>query len=278
MNQVLPSLKAVLKKYDLVPKKNLGQNFLLDDSINLKIIKAAGKISQENILEIGPGPGGLTRAILGENPESLIVIEQDSRCIKALEELQQCYSQLVIKNEDALSTKEEDFLKPKTKIIANLPYNIATVLLLKWLAKVELWQSLTLMFQKEVAERITATPGTKDYGRLSVITQMLCDTELHFDLAPELFYPQPKVTSSLISLYPKATIPEAKIIQSVQHIAKILFNHRRKMLRVTLKQIHPDVKALLHGTDIELTQRPEELLVNQFVQIAINFKGLNVSS
>lgn len=270
MNQ-LPSLRSVIKKFDLNPKKNLGQNFLLDQNITDKIVAASGLKPQDDILEIGPGPGGLTRSILAKNPNKLTVIEQDSRCIAALEELKLNYSQLTIINDDAIAIKEESLVTKKTKIIANLPYNIGTLLLCKWLGNINLWQDFTLMFQKEVANRITATPKTKNYGRLSVICQLLCDTEVHFDLDPEAFYPPPKVTSSVISLYPKQEQPSAKIIHVVEFICKALFNQRRKMLRVTMKQVHQDLDSLISGTDIALTQRPEELSIYQFVLLAENY-------
>lgn len=270
----LPSLKSVIKKFDLAPKKNLGQNFLLDQNITDKIVRSARILSDQQVLEIGPGPGGLTRSILAINPEKLTVIEQDSRCIAALEELKQAYPKLDIVNADAMKVKERELVPQSTKIIANLPYNIGTALLVKWLEDIKYWQGFTLMFQKEVAERIMARPSTKDYGRLSVISQLLCDVEHHFNLAPEAFYPPPKVTSSVISLYPKAIQVPDNISHAVQFISKALFNQRRKMLRVTMKQVHPDLNGLIDKTDISLTQRPEELSVEQFVQIAKNYNEL----
>ncbi len=273
----LQPLRAVINKFGLSPKKNLGQNFLLDQNITDKIVRVANLKAGQNVLEIGPGPGGLTRSILAINPNKLTVIEQDSRCIEALEELKEIYPQLVIINDDAVKIEEAKLVTPKTKIIANLPYNIGTLLLCKWLENVSFWQDFTLMFQKEVAERIVAAPGCKDYGRLSVICQLLCDTEMHFNLAPEAFYPPPKVTSSVISLYPKPEQAPANIIHAVQFICKALFNQRRKMLRVTMKQVHPDLNGLIYGTDIALTQRPEELSVAQFVQLAQNYHQLITS-
>ncbi len=270
----LPSLKSVIDKFDLSPKKNLGQNFLLDQNITDKIVRAACLKSGDEVLEVGPGPGGLTRSILASNPSKLTVIEQDSRCIAALEELQALYPQLIIINDDALKIKEETLVAAKTKIIANLPYNIGTALLIKWLDNISFYSSLTLMFQKEVAQRIVASPRTKDYGRLSVIAQLLCDVELHFDLKPELFFPPPKVTSTVVSFYPKSILPAADIIKAVEQVSKILFNQRRKMLRSTLKQVHPDLDGLISGSNISLTQRPEELSIAEFVLIAKNYIAL----
>ena len=268
----LPSLRSIIHKYELFPKKNLGQNFLLDSAITDKIVKVAQLKAGQNILEIGPGPGGLTRSILKMNPAELIVIEQDERFLGAMQELQQIYPQLVILNDDALAINEKEIISSKSKIIANLPYNIGTALLCKWLENLNLWQDFTLMLQNEVAERIIAKPKTKDYGRLSVICQLLCHCEIHFTLAPEAFYPPPKVTSAVVSLYPKDIQPSADIIRSVQFIAKILFNQRRKMLRSTLKAVHADINSLVYQTDIELTQRPEELSIEQFVQLAQNYR------
>jgi 16S rRNA (adenine1518-N6/adenine1519-N6)-dimethyltransferase len=266
----LPPLKSVIDKFGLNPKKNLGQNFILDQNITDKIVRASGIKPGDEVLEIGPGPGGLTRSILAVNPLKLTVIEQDSRCIAALEELQDLYQQLNIVNADALAINEETLVNKNCKVIANLPYNIGTALLIKWLGNVSFYSSFTLMFQKEVAMRIVAEPRSKDYGRLSVIAQLLCDIDLHFDLKPEVFFPSPKVTSSVISLYPKKILPPIEVIKSVQSIAKTLFNQRRKMLRSTLKQVHPDLDGLIFNSNISLTQRPEELSIAEFVKLAEN--------
>ncbi len=270
----LPLLKTVINRFGLAPKKNLGQNFILDQSITDRIVKASGLIKGQDVLEIGPGPGGLTRSILAANPHKLIVIEQDERCIEALKELQLSYAQLEIISGDALHINIADLDLNKPKIIANLPYNIGTALLIKWLENISVWDSLTLMFQREVAQRIVAAPGGKDYGRLSVIAQLLCNVEMHFELGPEAFFPPPKVTSAVISLYPKLNQPNKELLNIVEKICKILFNQRRKMLRSTLKQLHPDIDSLITQTDIELTQRPEELSIEQFVSLAENYKKL----
>jgi 16S rRNA (adenine1518-N6/adenine1519-N6)-dimethyltransferase len=267
----LPPLKSVIDKFGLNPKKNLGQNFILDQNITDKIVKASGIKAGDEVLEIGPGPGGLTRSVLAANPAKLTVIEQDKRCIAALEELKLLYPQLTIIHGDALEVKENDLISSNCKLIANLPYNIGTALLLKWLDNVDYYSSFTLMFQKEVAMRIIAKPQSKAYGRLSVVAQLLCNIDLHFDLNPEIFYPPPKVISSVISLFPKPTRPSNKIIKAVQLICKIVFNQRRKMLRSTLKQVHPDIEGLINQTEISLTQRPEELSIDKFVKLAENY-------
>jgi 16S rRNA (adenine1518-N6/adenine1519-N6)-dimethyltransferase len=270
----LPLLKNVINRFGLAPKKNLGQNFILDQSITDRIVKASGLRAGQDVLEIGPGPGGLTRSILAANPAKLIVIEQDERCIAALEELKQRYPQLEIISGDAMQIDNTALGLNKPKIIANLPYNIGTALLFKWFENITIWNSLTLMFQKEVAQRIVAAPGGKDYGRLSVIAQLLCDVEMHFELGPEAFFPPPKVTSAVISLYPKEVQLAPLLLKTIESVCKALFAQRRKMLRSTLKQLHPNIDALIANTDIALTQRPEELSIEQFVQIAENLLSI----
>ena len=274
--QELPSLKSVIQKFNLTPKKNLGQNFLLNSAITDRIVDASLISSNDEVLEIGPGPGGLTRSILKKHPKKLIVIEQDSRCIAALKELNLIYPQLEIINDDALKIDYSQLGLNNPKIIANLPYNIGTALLLKWLETPTLWSSLTLMFQREVAERIAALPKCKDYGRLSVISQIICNIEKHFELEPKEFFPPPKVTSTVISIYPKQNQLDIKIIKNVEMICKILFNQRRKMLRSTLSQVSNNIQMLLENTGIELSQRPEEISVEQFVMLAKNYKVLNI--
>lgn len=270
MNIELEPLKKIIDRYGLNPKKNLGQNFILDQNITDKIVRSADVREGDLILEIGPGPGGLTRSILASNPKKLLVVEQDKRCIEALKELQVIYPNLEIINDDALKIIEQDIIPKNAKIIANLPYNIGTVLLFKWLENIDYFSSLTLMFQKEVAERIIAKPKTKDYGRISVMAQLLCEVDHHFDLKPDVFFPPPKVTSSLISLYPKKNKPSSDIIAKVEKIVKITFNQRRKMLRATLKQLVDDPEIIISNTGVKLTQRPEELVISDFVQLAIN--------
>lgn len=270
----LPSLRSVVDKYGLNPKKSLGQNFLFDQNITDKIVRVSGVGPDDEVFEIGPGPGGLTRSILATKPLKLTVVEQDFRCIAALSELKPIYPNLHIINGDALKINEGELITKKAKMIANLPYNIGTILLMKWFENLSVWSSFTLMFQKEVAERIVAIPGSKAYGRLSIISQLLCDVDKHFYLNPEVFFPAPKVTSTVISLYPKQNIPSNEVIKTIKMIAKHLFNQRRKMLRSSLKNVHTDLEGLIFGTKISLSQRPEELSIVDFIMIAENYLSL----
>lgn len=267
----LTDLKNLINKYGLNPKKNLGQNFILDPNITDNIVKVSGLKLNEDVVEIGPGPGGLTRSILAKNPRKFIAIEQDERCVKALLELKEHYPQLEVINADALNFDFSSLDLSAPRIIANLPYNIATALLIKWLDTPEMFSSLTLMFQKEVAERIVAKPGCRDYGRLSVLAQLICDVEWNFELKPEVFFPPPKVTSAVISLTPKIKQLDKELIRKVEFICKILFNQRRKMLRSTMKQLHKDVEKLVKNTGISLESRAENITIEQFVMLANNF-------
>lgn len=261
-------LKSVINKFNLSPKKNLGQNFILDPAITDNIVKVSGLKPGEDVIEVGPGPGGLTRSILNLNPRKLVVIEQDERCVNALKELKKLYPSLEIINADALEFDYQSLNLERPRIIANLPYNIATQLLINWLDTPELFKSLTLMFQKEVAERIAAKPSCKDYGRLSVLAQLICDVDYHFELEPEIFYPPPKVTSAVISLIPKEFQLERELIKKTEMICKTLFNQRRKMLKSSMKLLNTDVNQLIEGTDISLDARPENLTIGQFCALA----------
>jgi 16S rRNA (adenine1518-N6/adenine1519-N6)-dimethyltransferase len=266
---MLPPLRQVVHDFAISPTKSLGQNFLFDLNLTAKIARSAGDLTGTYVLEIGPGPGGLTRSLLDSGAKKLIVIERDHRCIGALEQIAAHYGdRLQIINGDALQIKEEEILPEKAKIVANLPYNIATILLIKWLDKLELFTSLTLMFQKEVADRIKASPGNKDYGRLSVITQNYCQVEHQLDINPSSFVPPPKVVSSVINIVPR---PQPLINcdkKILEQICKITFNQRRKILRSSLKQLVKDPEALVEGSSISLLARPEELTVIQFGELA----------
>lgn len=273
----LPSLKETISQYSISAKKKLGQNFILDLDLTDKISRLGGSIKDELVIEIGPGIGSLTRMLLA-NGAYVIAVEKDRNCIDALRNLKNISGdRLNIIEGDALYIDEEKILlqhkfHPPVKIIANLPYNIATELLLKWLKKPELFKSLTLMFQKEVAERINARPSTKDYGRLSIISQWLCEVSHNFDISPSVFFPPPKVESSVITLTPRKS-PLYKANRDVlEKLCKAAFGQRRKMLRASLRQITDNPHTLLNAACIEETKRPEELTIEQFCTLARAFE------
>lgn len=266
----LPPLRDVLARFDLSPKKSLGQNFLLDLNLTSRIARAAGRLEGAHILEVGPGPGGLTRAILKQNPASLTVIERDERCLAALKQVEARYpGKLHIIAGDALQDQPHPDPQLKTRIIANLPYNIATPLLTGWL-EAEPWPpfyaSLTLMFQKEVAERIVAAPGSRSYGRLAVLAQWRCTAELLFDVSPQAFTPPPKVTSSVVHLEPRPQ-PLPCRLASLSKVTAAAFGQRRKMLRQSLKPLGI-TSRIFDETGIPPTERAEQIPVGGFVALA----------
>ncbi|MEH6727006.1 MAG: 16S rRNA (adenine(1518)-N(6)/adenine(1519)-N(6))-dimethyltransferase RsmA [Hyphomicrobiales bacterium] len=266
----LPPLREVLVQFDLNPKKSLGQNFLLDLNLTSRIARSAGRLQDANILEIGPGPGGLTRAILKENPASVTVIERDDRCIAALEQVSAHYpGKLHIIAGDALLDQPQMDFGLQTRIIANLPYNIATPLLIGWL-ETEPWPpffaSMTLMFQKEVADRIVAAPGSRTYGRLAVLAQWRCTTEQLFDVPPQAFTPPPKVTSSVVHLEPRAE-PLPCRLKSLTAVTAAAFGQRRKMLRQSLKSVGV-TNQIFEQTGISPMERAEQIPVSGFVALA----------
>jgi len=279
----LPPLRDILQQYGLAAKKNLGQNFLLDLNLTAKIARLAGLRPGETVLEIGPGPGGLTRALLAQGV-NILAIERDERCLPILAEIQRLYpNRLDIIAADALRC---DFAKlaaeahfseaapaDKIKIIANLPYNIGTELLLHWL-QAEPWppfyQSMTLMFQKEVAERITARAGDKAYGRLSVLANWRCETDIVLPLPPQAFTPPPKVASAVVHFVPRAQ-PLPCSAAALAQITQAAFGQRRKMLRQSLKQLNlagETAADFLERHDIDPTRRAETLTVEEFVRLA----------
>lgn len=272
----LPPLRDVIERFDLAPKKSLGQNFLLDLNLTSKIARGAGRLKGAEILEIGPGPGGLTRAILKEEPNNVTVIERDQRCIDALNQVLKAYpGQLTIIEGDALEDQPTFAAGSNIKIIANLPYNIATPLLIGWLES-EVWppfySSMTLMFQKEVAERIAAPVGSKTYGRLAVLAQWRCTTELLFDISPQAFTPPPKVTSSVVHLEPR-TAPLPCSLKALTQVTTAAFGQRRKMLRQSLKSLGATAE-LFEQTGIAPTERAEQIPVEGFVALANAFDVL----
>jgi 16S rRNA (adenine1518-N6/adenine1519-N6)-dimethyltransferase len=273
----LPPLREVIRRHGLTPKKSLGQNFLFDRNLTARIARAAEPLENITVVEIGPGPGGLTRALLALGARRVVAIERDKRAIAALEEIGARYpGQLEIVAGDALRIDPRDQLGPeRARVVANLPYNIATALLIGWLTA-EPWppwyDSLLLMFQREVAERIVATPGSKSYGRLSVLAGWRTEAKLLFDVAPSAFVPPPKVTSSVVRLTPRP-VPLACQSIALQRVTEAAFGQRRKMLRQSLKTLGVDAGALLSEAGIEPTARAEEIPVEGFVALANIFSG-----
>jgi 16S rRNA (adenine1518-N6/adenine1519-N6)-dimethyltransferase len=265
----LPPLREVIARHALDARKSLGQNFLLDINLTRRIARAAGPLDSVDVIEVGAGPGGLTRALLIEGARRVIAIERDRRCIAALEELREAYpARLTIVAGDALEIDAGALGEAPRRIVANLPYNIATPLLVGWLHNIAAFQGLTLMFQKEVAARIVAAPGTKDYGRLSVLTQFLCEAECMFDVAPQAFVPPPKVTSTVVNFRPRAKPVAPCPIADLARVTKAAFGQRRKMLRSSLKTLGGDTAGLLAAARIEPTARAEELTVVEFCTLA----------
>ena len=272
--QRLPSLKETVEKYQLLAKKSLGQNFLLDMNITEKIIRlslaAQGKTDFQNecVYEIGPGPGGLTRAVLAANPAQLTVIEMDERCIQIMNDIKNVVGEkLQIVSGDAL---KYDFTQPSLwpkNIVSNLPYNISVPLLVSWLKNAGQYKSMTLMFQKEVAERITADIGTKDYGRLSVLAQLTCNIKNLFNLSPSCFVPPPKIWSTVLLFRPLEQLPTPDILNKTEKLAAMAFGQRRKMIRQSLKQIS-GIAEICEALDIDITCRAENLTPQQYLQIA----------
>ncbi len=268
----LPPLREVIRRHGLVAKKSLGQNFLLDFNLTARIARAAGDLSGVTVLEIGSGPGGLTRALLTLGAARVIAVERDARAIAALEEIADRYpGRLEIVAADALTFDPRSHLEPgPVRIVANLPYNIASALLVSWVT-LEPWppwyEAAVLMFQREVAERIVAPPGSKTYGRLSVLVQWRCEARILFDVNPSAFVPPPKVTSSLVRLVPRPEPLDCdrKLLEAVTHAA---FGQRRKMLRQSLRSLDVDVSALLSAAGLDPTARAEDISIAGFASLA----------
>ena len=268
----LPPLRQVIARHDLRARKQLGQNFLLDLNLTAKIARQAGDISQCDVLEIGPGPGGLTRGLLAEGARHVLAIEKDARALPALAQIAEAYpGRLTVLHGDALEIDPLALLTPPIRIAANLPYNVGTELLIRWLTPPEwppFWQSLTLMFQKEVAQRIVARPGSKAYGRLALLAQWRADAQIVMTLPPEAFVPAPKVHSAVVQLtaLPQPRFPADPAILS--QVTAAAFNQRRKMLRAALRGLHPAIEALLERADISPTARAEEIDLDHFCALA----------
>ena len=268
----LPPLREVVRRFELRARKSLGQNFLLDLNLTARIARAAGPLAGVTVIEIGPGPGGLTRALLTEGAKRVVAIERDRRCVAALAELAETYpGRLKVIEGDALDFDPSGHLDAgPARIVANLPYNIATALLVRWLST-EPWppfyDSLVLMFQREVAERIVAKPGDESYGRLSVFAGWRTEARILFDVNPSAFVPPPKVTSSIVRLVPRASpLPCDRAM--LERVTAAAFGQRRKMLRASLRTLGTDPAALLACAGIEPTKRAEEIDVAGFVALA----------
>jgi 16S rRNA (adenine1518-N6/adenine1519-N6)-dimethyltransferase len=266
---VLPALREVIQRFGLAARKSLGQNFLLDLNLIARIARAAEPLDGIHVIEVGPGPGGLTRALLAAGAASVTAIERDRRCVEALQELVGAYpDRLRVIAEDALEIDPASLAPPPRKIVANLPYNIATALLLRWLPDLAAYQSLTLMFQKEVAARLAAAPRSSAYGRLSVLVQWTAQITVLFDVGPRAFVPAPKVTSTLVRIEPRAEPLSPCQREDLERVTAAAFGQRRKMLRQSLKSLGIDPEPLLSSAGIAPTRRAEELSVEEFCALA----------
>ena len=269
----LPPLREVIARHGLGARRSLGQHFLLDLNLTGRIARAAGDLARGTTIEIGPGPGGLTRSLLAAGAGFLVVVEKDSRCVAALEELgQTCPGRLVVVQGDALEVDVASLGPPPRRIVANLPYNVSTALLVKWLSDLArtsgLFERLVLMFQKEVALRLVASPGSKSYGRLSVLTRWLTEPRTLFDIGPKAFTPPPKVTSTVLELVTRDEPLAPADPEALQRVTAAAFGQRRKMLRQSLKSLQGSPETLLEEAEVSPTARAETLSVEQFCALA----------
>ncbi|MDX2027063.1 MAG: 16S rRNA (adenine(1518)-N(6)/adenine(1519)-N(6))-dimethyltransferase RsmA [Alphaproteobacteria bacterium] len=263
----LPPLREVIARYELGAKKTLGQHFLLDLNLTRRIAEEAGDLNGCTVFEIGPGPGGLTRALLGTKAKKIIAVEKDRRCIAALQELvARAEGRLEVVEGDALKTDLTKHAKAPRAVVANLPYNIGTELLIGWLRQIDAYQSLTLMFQAEVADRLMAVPDNKTYGRLSIIAQFCCDIERVLNVPARAFTPPPKVDSAVVHLTPRKSRPKDVTFEDIEKLTAAAFGQRRKMLRSSLKPLGGEELLRAAGIDPEL--RAENLSVQDFVDLA----------
>jgi 16S rRNA (adenine1518-N6/adenine1519-N6)-dimethyltransferase len=275
MSQIddLPPLREVVRTHGLMAKKSLGQNFLFDLNLTSRIARSAGPLEDATVIEVGPGPGGLTRAILAAGARRVVAIERDTRCLPALAEIADHYpGRLEVIEADALTFDPRPLVGDGlVRIVANLPYNVGTALLTGWLtgeAWPPWWASLTLMFQREVAERIVADESDpKNYGRLGVLCGWRTEARILFDVPPSAFVPPPKITSSVVHLTPRASPPPCRI-GALEAVTRAAFGQRRKMLRQSLKSIAPDPTAIIKAAGLEETIRAENIPVEEFVALA----------
>lgn len=281
MSQIdtLPPLRDVIATHQLSARKSLGQNFLLDLNLTAKIARQAGDLTGCDVLEIGPGPGGLTRGLLAEGARRVLAVEKDSRCLPVLEEIAAAYpGRLQVINGDALEIDPLEYLTPPVRVVANLPYNVGTELLVRWLTPKDwppFWQSLTLMFQREVAERIVARPGSKAYGRLAILAQWRAEARIVLSLPPGAFTPPPKVSSAVVHL---DALPEPRYPADAATLSRVVataFNQRRKMLRASLKGVSPEIEDHLKTAGIAPTERAEQVSLEAFCALARSLKPLS---
>lgn len=268
----LPPLRDVIATHGLSARKSLGQNFLLDLNLTAKIARQAGDLSACDVLEIGPGPGGLTRGLLATGARRVLAIEKDHRCIPALAEISAHYpDRLQVIEGDALDIDPLSHLTPPIRVAANLPYNVGTELLVRWLTPKEwppFWQSLTLMFQKEVAERIVATPGSKAYGRLAILASWRADAKIAIHLPPSAFTPPPKVSSAVVHITALEKPRFDADAKTLERVVAAAFNQRRKMLRAALKGVAPDIEDRLIAAGLKPTDRAEQIPLEGFCALA----------
>ena len=273
----LPPLREVIAAHGLSARKALGQNFLLDLNLTAKIARQAGDLADCDVFEIGPGPGGLTRALLASGARRVLAVEKDARCIPALTQIAEAWpGRLQVIEGDALAVDAMAHLRPPVRIVANLPYNVGTELLVRWLTPPEwppFWRSLTLMFQREVAERIVAKPGSKAYGRLAILAQWRCEARIAMTLPPGAFTPPPKVESAVVHL---TALPGPRFAADAAVLSRVVaaaFNQRRKMLRASLRGLAPDIEEHLRAVGIAPTDRAEQVPLEGFCALARALAG-----
>ncbi len=276
---LLPPLREVIARYGLGARRSLGQHFLLDLNLTRRIARAAGDLTAGTVIEVGPGPGGLTRALLDEGARRVVAIEKDARCLAALAELSAAYPQrLEVVEADALQIDLSRVGSRPRRIVANLPYNIATALLVMWLHRVaadpQAFAGMTLMFQKEVADRLLARPRSKAYGRLTVLAQWLCNVRPLFDVPRTAFTPPPRVTSTVVSLAPRTAPLAAASLAALERVTAAAFGQRRKMLRQSLRSLDIETTRLIEQAGIAATLRAEDLSIEDFCDLARALEGI----
>ncbi|HYC02534.1 MAG TPA: 16S rRNA (adenine(1518)-N(6)/adenine(1519)-N(6))-dimethyltransferase RsmA [Azospirillaceae bacterium] len=265
----LPPLREVIARFDLGARKSLGQHFLFDLNLTARVARAAGDLTGVTVVEVGPGPGGLTRALLGTNAREVVAVERDPRFVEALAEvIEAAEGRLRLVQADALKVDLEELVPAPRAVIANLPYNVGTPLLFGWLRRMEAFRSLTLMFQKEVVDRIVAEPRSKAYGRLAVMCQWRAECRSAFDIPARAFTPPPKVVSAVVHMTPRSMPADAPDFETMETVVGAAFNQRRKMLRASLKALGMDTESLILEAGLEPTARAEEIDVAGFVALA----------